>query len=139
MIFNNKADSIFNNYKMEDKNLSNKCFELDIQIKDILFIGNTRKDYHLMNFLIKNFTSDEIIELFESIDEKMIKSGLAVCTIQIFRKLDKSLIYDEFKHTNNNFMDIYNELTRLKLIERDWLKNRLFIRLSGINNEYYNG
>ena len=94
-----------------------------------------------MKFLQNNFSEKEIIELFESIDTNTIESNIVLNTVKIFKSLPSSLVYDKFKKTNNNFSELHNEFTRLKVMKEDWLKaqpkTKLGLSNLPINNEDY--
>ena len=120
-----KADYIFTHVITDDEDFLQKTAGLSEEIKEILFLCvGYRKGVIFMRFLQNNFTNKEIIELFESINTDVIESNIVQNTVKIFKSLPAGLFYDKFKKINNNFSDLYDEFSRLKLMEEDWLKNQ---------------
>ena len=118
-----KADYIFKRSSNGYEDFLQKAIRLSDEIKETLFLGLGYRDGHyFMKFLQNNFSEKEIIELFESIDTNTIESNIVLNTIQIFKSLPLSLVYDKFKKINNNFSELHNEFTRLKVMKEDWLK-----------------
>ncbi len=118
-----KADYIFTHVIIDDEDFLQKAISLSEEIKETLFLGLGYRDGHyFMRFLQGHFTNKEIIELFESIDTNTIESNIVLNTVKIFKSLPSSLVYDKFKKVNNNFSKLYDEFSRLKLMEEDWLK-----------------
>ncbi len=119
-----KADYIFKRSLNGYEDFLQKTINLSEKIKETLFLGLGYRDGHyFMKFLQNNFSEKEIIELFESIDTNTIESNIVLNTIQIFKSLPLSLVYDKFrvKEINNNFSELHDEFSRLKAMEEDWL------------------
>ncbi len=120
----NKADYIFTRAIIDNEDFLQKAISLSDEIKETLFLDlGYRNGHYFMRFLQNNFSGKEIIELFESIDTNTIESNIIPNMVKIFKSLHSSLFYDKFKKINN-FSELYDEFSRLKSIEKDWLKTQ---------------
>ena len=118
-----KADYIFTRAIIDNEDFLQKAISLSDEIKETLFLSvGYSKGVYFMRFLRNNFTKKETIELFESINTNMEESNIVQNTVKVFKSLPLSLVYDKFKKTNNNFIELHNEFTRLQAMEEEWLK-----------------
>ena len=134
----NKADDIFKRSSNGYEDFLLRVIGLNTKRKEILFqnIG-LRKGMHFMNCLHNHYTDDEIMKLFYSID--IHESNIVQDTMKVFKSLSTTLIYHNFKKVNNNFSEIYDEFSRLKLMEDNWLDKNIergFLYISANNVDY---
>ena len=135
----NKADFILKR-AISNKSLLERALNLNQKKKDILFNRNTLIDgIEFIIFLQWSYNEKEIVELFESINTQKTKSMIVQRTLQIYKSLWKLYIYHNFKKVDNNFIEIYNELARLKPKQKYWEKPHIGSRFpfTGINNLNY--
>ncbi len=119
----NKTDYIFTHIITDEEDFLGQLIGLSEKTKEILFwnIGY-RGGVSFMNCLRKHYTNEEIMELFNTIDTHTVESNIVQNTMELFKFLPLSLVYDKFKKVNNNFSELYDEFSRLKGMEEDWLK-----------------
>ena len=119
----NKADYIFNLVIRDDEDILQRAIGLSEEAKENIFRNvGYRKAFNYMKCLQNIFTNKEIIELFEGINNNMIEEARARYTIQVFVSLDLRFLKLNLKNVNNNFVEIFGEFFRLKLIEEEWIK-----------------
>ena len=118
-----KADDIITRVGIYKQHFLEMTIYLNQEIINMLFgVCSYRDRVNFMEYLQNIYTKKEIIELFESININTIEVGLSRNTIQIFKTLDSRLVYYNRKKTNNNFIELHDEIIRLKLMEEVWLK-----------------
>lgn len=117
-----KADYIFTRAIRDDEDFLQKAIGLSEEAKESIFRSvGYRKGVELIGWLRDNYTKEEILEIFYSINTNMVESNLVQNTIKIFKSLSSRMLYHNFKKVNNSFIELHNEFTRLKVIENDWL------------------
>ncbi len=134
-----KADYIFTHTITDNEDFLQKCINLDQEIKDALFdSGSISEGMNFINFLQMNYTNNEIIGIFKSIEQ--IESSLTQSGMKFFRSINERVVFNNFKKVKNNFIVLFSEFIRLKTIEADWLKNNvsLYHPYYPINSTDYN-
>ena len=134
-----KANHIFTRTITDDEIFLQKCISLNQEVNDALFDGGSiNEGMNFINFLQMNYTNDEIIEIFKSIER--IELDLTQSGMKFFRSINERVLFNNFKKVENNFIVLFSEFIRLKTIESDWQKNNvsLYHPYFPINNTDYN-